>query len=220
MGPKGRDDDSSDDDNAAHADSGAASYNGVGANSGGAETLLSPRTAAAAAAASRTTLSKFLPTSRRLVQFANGRMAPDGARVVYIDGAFDVFHPGHVRILEVCMCNHAMNEPAVEYKQVIWIPYCDFTIYPMNLRMSCRPYHPLSTPSTSRTGCTQVLCEYIWYIPIHMVHNCMHSLMGLCRPPSSHASWCRLLALKATSYLWGCTQTRTCRSVAAPTSLL
>ncbi|KAJ9506284.1 hypothetical protein QJQ45_000066 [Haematococcus lacustris] len=48
----------------------------------------------------RTTLSKFLPTSRRLVQFSNGRIAPEGARIVYIDGAFDVFHPGHVKILK------------------------------------------------------------------------------------------------------------------------
>lgn len=47
----------------------------------------------------RTTLSRFLPTSRRLVQFSNGRQAPEGARIVYIDGAWDVFHPGHVRIL-------------------------------------------------------------------------------------------------------------------------
>ena len=44
---------------------------------------------------------QFLPTSRRLVQFSNGRVAPDGARIVYIDGAFDVFHPGHVKILKV-----------------------------------------------------------------------------------------------------------------------
>lgn len=48
----------------------------------------------------RTTLSKFLPTSRRLVQFSNGRVAPEGARIVYIDGAFDCFHPGHVKILK------------------------------------------------------------------------------------------------------------------------
>uniref|UniRef100_A0A7S3R010 ethanolamine-phosphate cytidylyltransferase n=1 Tax=Dunaliella tertiolecta TaxID=3047 RepID=A0A7S3R010_DUNTE len=47
-----------------------------------------------------TTLSRFLPTSRRLVQFSNSRVAPEGARIVYIDGAFDAFHPGHVKILE------------------------------------------------------------------------------------------------------------------------
>ncbi|KAG2485044.1 hypothetical protein HYH03_016143 [Edaphochlamys debaryana] len=53
----------------------------------------------------QTILSKFpqrkhLPTSRRLVQFSNGRVAPGGARIVYIDGAFDCFHPGHVKILK------------------------------------------------------------------------------------------------------------------------
>lgn len=45
--------------------------------------------------------ARFLPTSRRLVQFSNGRVAPEGARIVYIDGAFDCFHPGHVKTLEV-----------------------------------------------------------------------------------------------------------------------
>eukprot|EP00798_Chlamydomonas_sp_ICE-L_P032543 gene32543-17260_t len=49
---------------------------------------------------SRTTLSRFLPTSRRLVQFSNGRVPPEGARIVYIDGAFDCFHAGHVKILK------------------------------------------------------------------------------------------------------------------------
>uniref|UniRef100_A0A7S0V5E8 ethanolamine-phosphate cytidylyltransferase n=1 Tax=Polytomella parva TaxID=51329 RepID=A0A7S0V5E8_9CHLO len=48
----------------------------------------------------RTTLSKFLPTSRRLVQFSNGKVAPEGARIVYVDGAFDCFHPGHVKMLK------------------------------------------------------------------------------------------------------------------------
>lgn len=47
-----------------------------------------------------TTLSKFLPTSRRIVQFSNGKVAPESARVVYIDGAFDMFHPGHVKVLK------------------------------------------------------------------------------------------------------------------------
>jgi ethanolamine-phosphate cytidylyltransferase len=46
-------------------------------------------------------VSRFLPTSRRLVQFSEGKFAPEGATIVYIDGAFDVFHVGHVEILEV-----------------------------------------------------------------------------------------------------------------------
>ncbi|KAF6254698.1 CTP-phosphoethanolamine cytidylyltransferase [Scenedesmus sp. NREL 46B-D3] len=46
-------------------------------------------------------VSRFLPTSRRLVQFSEGKFAPEGATIVYIDGAFDVFHVGHVEILEL-----------------------------------------------------------------------------------------------------------------------
>lgn len=48
-----------------------------------------------------TGVSRFLPTSRRLVQFSEGKSAPEGATIVYIDGAFDVFHVGHVEILRV-----------------------------------------------------------------------------------------------------------------------
>ncbi|KAL9242290.1 hypothetical protein vseg_016307 [Gypsophila vaccaria] len=44
-------------------------------------------------------LSHFLPTSRRIVQFSNGKGPSPNARVVYIDGAFDLFHAGHVEIL-------------------------------------------------------------------------------------------------------------------------
>lgn len=49
----------------------------------------------------RTGISRFMPTSRRIVQFSEGKVAPPGARIVYIDGAFDLFHPGHVKILKL-----------------------------------------------------------------------------------------------------------------------
>ena len=49
-----------------------------------------------------TTLSRFMPTSRRIVQFSDGIPAPPNANIVYIDGAFDMFHPGHIEILKVC----------------------------------------------------------------------------------------------------------------------
>ena len=45
-------------------------------------------------------ISTFLPTSRRIVQFATGATPPLGARSVYIDGAFDMFHMGHLAILK------------------------------------------------------------------------------------------------------------------------
>ncbi|KAE8125964.1 hypothetical protein FH972_020724 [Carpinus fangiana] len=44
-------------------------------------------------------ISQFLPTSRRIVQFSNGKGPAPNARIVYIDGAFDLFHAGHVEIL-------------------------------------------------------------------------------------------------------------------------
>ena len=46
-------------------------------------------------------LSKFMPTSRRLVQFSDGKTAPADAKIVYIDGAFDLFHVGHIKVLQV-----------------------------------------------------------------------------------------------------------------------
>uniref|UniRef100_A0A2P2J0C3 Ethanolamine-phosphate cytidylyltransferase n=1 Tax=Rhizophora mucronata TaxID=61149 RepID=A0A2P2J0C3_RHIMU len=48
-----------------------------------------------------TRVSHFLPTSRRIVQFSNSKGPRADARIVYIDGAFDLFHAGHVEILRV-----------------------------------------------------------------------------------------------------------------------
>ncbi|PKA51167.1 ethanolamine-phosphate cytidylyltransferase [Apostasia shenzhenica] len=48
-----------------------------------------------------TRVSHFLPTSRRIVQFSNGRSPGPDARIIYIDGAFDLFHAGHVEILRL-----------------------------------------------------------------------------------------------------------------------
>ncbi|XP_074578172.1 ethanolamine-phosphate cytidylyltransferase-like [Curcuma longa] len=51
--------------------------------------------------ATGTQISHFLPTSRRIVQFSNGKGPGPDARIIYIDGAFDLFHAGHVEILRL-----------------------------------------------------------------------------------------------------------------------
>ena len=69
-----------------------------------------------------TVLSRFMPTSRRLVQFSDGNVADPNAKIVYIDGAFDLFHVGHIEILKVSefsLCDmHAFNAP------YLWVCYC------------------------------------------------------------------------------------------------
>ncbi|CAG8452288.1 843_t:CDS:2 [Ambispora leptoticha] len=46
-----------------------------------------------------TKVSHFLPTSRRIVQFSEGKEPNPGDKVVYVDGTFDLFHIGHIEFL-------------------------------------------------------------------------------------------------------------------------
>ena len=44
--------------------------------------------------------AKFLATARRLRQFANNKEPLPTDKVVYLDGSFDLFHAGHIAVLE------------------------------------------------------------------------------------------------------------------------
>jgi len=47
-----------------------------------------------------TGVSQFLPTTQKILQFSNGRTPKSTDRVVYVAGAFDLFHIGHLDFLE------------------------------------------------------------------------------------------------------------------------
>jgi len=46
-----------------------------------------------------TGVSQFLPTSRRIVQFSEGREPTENDVVVYVNGTYDLFHVGHINFL-------------------------------------------------------------------------------------------------------------------------
>lgn len=44
--------------------------------------------------------SQFLPTTQKIIQFSDGKSPKPGDKIVYVAGAFDLFHIGHLDFLE------------------------------------------------------------------------------------------------------------------------
>ncbi|KAJ8683917.1 hypothetical protein QAD02_019709 [Eretmocerus hayati] len=44
--------------------------------------------------------SKFLATTKKIIQISNNTEPKEGDRIIYVDGAFDLFHVGHLDFLE------------------------------------------------------------------------------------------------------------------------
>ncbi|XP_073118370.1 ethanolamine-phosphate cytidylyltransferase isoform X2 [Elaeis guineensis] len=92
----------------------------------------------------RTQRSHFLPTSRRIVQFSNAKGPGPDACVVYIDGAFDLFHAGHVEILR---CARQLGD------FLLVGVYSDQTV---SERRGCHPIMHLHERSLSVLACRYV----------------------------------------------------------------
>eukprot|EP00668_Euglena_longa_P011378 GGOE01013777.1.p1 GENE.GGOE01013777.1~~GGOE01013777.1.p1 ORF type:complete len:386 (+),score=136.03 GGOE01013777.1:26-1159(+) len=87
--------------------------------------------------------SKFLTTSRRIVQFSSNKQPTEEDRIVYVDGDFDLFHPGHSNFLREAKKNGTFLMVGVHHDKVVnKVKGANFPIMNINERvlsvLSCR----------------------------------------------------------------------------------
>lgn len=70
-----------------------------------------------------------------MTQFSEGRVAPAGARIVYVDGAFDLFHPGHVAFLKVHVFRQLFSAHCLSHTP----PHCIWPMAPSSHALFVKP---------------------------------------------------------------------------------
>ncbi|EPB80572.1 cytidyltransferase domain protein [Ancylostoma ceylanicum] len=99
-----------------------------------------------------TRVSRFMPTTQTIIEFAEGRAPRPTDKIVYVCGAFDLFHIGHLSFLEEAaklgdyLIVGILNDQPVN-EVVIGAPYCvtDDIIDRFNISVVCQgirvPHH-------------------------------------------------------------------------------
>uniref|UniRef100_H2LUY8 ethanolamine-phosphate cytidylyltransferase n=1 Tax=Oryzias latipes TaxID=8090 RepID=H2LUY8_ORYLA len=80
-----------------------------------------------------TGVSQFLQTSQKIIQFASGQEPQPGDTIIYVAGAFDLFHIGHVDFLE------AVHKLAENPYIIVGLHFDQVILFP-TLKMSCWLY--------------------------------------------------------------------------------
>ena len=66
-----------------------------------------------------TGVSQFLQTTNKILQFSSGKEPKPGDKIVYVTGAFDLFHVGHLDFLEEVSKHQRFNPLKVTYSRYI-----------------------------------------------------------------------------------------------------
>jgi ethanolamine-phosphate cytidylyltransferase len=145
--------------------------------------------------------SKYIPTSRMIRLFSAGiKDPPKEATVIYMDGAWDMFHAGHIEVLkeakkltensylivgvhndELVNNHRGSNFPTMNLHErvlsVLGCRYVDDVVIdaPWYVLFFCCLTNPSTSPNPNPTSSSHVRKEYV----LHLVLNCTISLPPL-----------------------------------------